>query len=481
MQDAKAIRLLQLLTKEEWKQFVSYLAHLFPKPSGKMMQLVALLIGYLECSARLPDGPAVMKLLEGDADAPADKQPLNRLLHGLKRYLEDFLVYQEVLNDPTAYQRLLISAYSRRAASPFLVEAAHKLEKSIASLPENTDYHKLMVEINITLYNHPSLIQYSKRPVTIHDAIGAIDHFWINSRLSFSWTAYLEAYTYKRLDAETIAKVLRPVEAFHQTPSLAHNPFSNMYARAIETAVHNDWQIAHFEQIYDYAFSIMDQSPPKERMAMFNMLINYALLTNAKAEGNLLPRIVLLYQQGLASGALYRDSYLTYGDFTNMVVIGCRAGEFDWVQNLLLHESERLNPDFRDAALKLSNARLAFYQGEFRKALRHLQRRGKFLNEPDKLLDKLLHIYCYYELDEYDMLEDALEAFRKFLERTSIGASMLAPSMEFARLLRRLISAHESSDLHKIAAEVSTLPTTSYFDWLREKIAQKLNGERKHF
>ncbi len=474
MQDAKAIRLLQLLTKEEWKQFVSYLTHLFPKPSGKMMQLVALLIGYLERGVGLPDGPSVMKLLEGEAGAPAEKLSLNGLLHGLKRYLEDFLVYQEVLNDPTAYQRLLISAYSRRAASPFLIEAAHKLEKSIASLPENTDYFKLMVEINITLYNHPSLVQYSKRPVSVHDAIAAIDHFWINARLAFSWTAYLEAYTYQRLDAETIAKVMRPVEAFHQTPSLAHNPFSNMYARAIETAVQNDWQIAHFEHVYDWGFSIMEQSPPKERTAMINMLINYALLTNAKAEGNLLPRIVLLYQQGLASGALYRDSYLTYGDFTNMVVIGCRAGEFAWVQSLLLHESERLNPDFREPALKLSNARLAFYQGEFRKALRHLQRRGKFLNEPDKLLDKLLHIYCYYELDEYDMLEDALEAFRKFLERTSIGAGMLAPAIEFMRLVRKLIAAHDNGDVQKLAAEVAHLPSTGYFDWLREKVSQKL-------
>ncbi|MBK7938021.1 MAG: hypothetical protein IPJ82_13425 [Lewinellaceae bacterium] len=122
----------------------------------------------------------------------------------------------------------------------------------------------------------------------------------------------------------------------------------------------------------------------------------------------------------------------------------------------------------RKDAVAFNEARLHHALGQYRPALVLLQQ-----NVFDDLLlnlsAKTVQAKCFYELEEYDLLEAHLEALRKFIRRHNEVGYYGERYLNFITALRRVVKADpaEKTGLHN---DLAAMPVLAEKEWLLEQV-----------
>ncbi|MEL7530569.1 MAG: hypothetical protein AAFN10_04640, partial [Bacteroidota bacterium] len=100
----------------------------------------------------------------------------------------------------------------------------------------------------------------------------------------------------------------------------------------------------------------------------------------------------------------------------NLVTVGLRLGEMDWVHHFVERYRAYLALEFQDAAYHYNLAAYFYARKEYRQALRKL---WKVEIEDDyyELGKRAMTLKIYYEQDDQDGLDDQIRSFRAYLSR----------------------------------------------------------------
>jgi tetratricopeptide (TPR) repeat protein len=110
------------------------------------------------------------------------------------------------------------------------------------------------------------------------------------------------------------------------------------------------------------------------------------------------------------------DGTLLPYTYQNAATIGLILKEFEWVEGFIHRYHEALLPEHREGLFHFNLARLAYQRNQLDQALVMLQK-AEYKDVMLNLAAKTLQLKIYYELDEFDLLESHLQAFRAFLNR----------------------------------------------------------------
>lgn len=156
--------------------------------------------------------------------------------------------------------------------------------------------------------------------------------------------------------------------------------------------------------------------PPPERATLYNYFQNYCIREINRNNLQFLKELFRLYQSQLEQELLLEEGYLSEWHYKNIVTVGLRLEELDWVHDFIRTYRERLRPEVADNAYRFNLA--AYYHeakvyGKVLDLLTKVEYRDPRYNQSAKAL--LLR--TYYELEEDEALFSLVDSFLQYLQR----------------------------------------------------------------
>ncbi|MEM6346695.1 MAG: hypothetical protein AAF927_22605 [Bacteroidota bacterium] len=189
-----------------------------------------------------------------------------------------------------------------------------------------------------------------------------------------------------------------------------------------------------------------------------------------------------LFQEMLTLGLMLEEGMLDHRLYKNIVTVGLRLSEFDWVEDFLHSYAERLSPAFREAAYHYNFAAYCHARKDYRQAQRNLWK-VELEDVYYQLGKRTLLLKIYYELAEEDGLDAQIRAFRAYLKRnrkvSSYQQKAHAGLIRYTQRLSRLRNKKESLSLKQfrhaigtIEADVKNRSLITNRDWLLQQMKE---------
>lgn len=180
-----------------------------------------------------------------------------------------------------------------------------------------------------------------------------------------------------------------------------------------------------------------------------------------------------IYKKNLQQGYCYFDGLIQLNDFRNLVIIGLKLGEFEWVRNFLdSHPSEKICGTRYPADVhSLNMAEYHFYLKQYANAEEKLVYR-LFENPLMSILADILLVKIYFETQN-DLLETRMKALDQKVRRSKFSAVEKNRYLNFLRKLDKIIKYAWQPRTAKRKQLIDEIKLTSEIiarEWLLEKL-----------
>lgn len=213
---------------------------------------------------------------------------------------------------------------------------------------------------------------------------------------------------------------------------------------------------------------------PVEAFEIYDTLYNYYVRLGNQGS-NVLNELFSLLQFGLKSGILVNNEILDPTDYRNIVLVACRIEEYQWALDFIEKYKNNLEFDYRQSAYSFNKARVFMNMKRYSDVIEVL-RNVEYEDITYNINSRLMLIASFYELDEYDILESTIKAFKVFLRRKrNISVSRKANFTDHCDVIFNLIKASDRKDIKRIEKAQEILWSNSGIPnktWLKEKIAE---------
>ncbi len=198
---------------------------------------------------------------------------------------------------------------------------------------------------------------------------------------------------------------------------------------------------------------------------------NFCIRRINKGEDNY--RLVLfdLYKTILSNKRIMDHEYFSQWEFKNIVTLGLRLKEGDWIKSFISTYINYLPPQERKNALTYNSAMLYYYKKSYKFVLKYLQE-VEFTDLYYQLDSKSILLKVYFETDEQEALLHHIAAFKIYLARNkNISDYQLTIYKNFIKYSLKIFRAGtNSTKLGALKNEISSASNISDRNWLLERI-----------
>ncbi len=236
---------------------------------------------------------------------------------------------------------------------------------------------------------------------------------------------------------------------------------------------------AHFEQLCTLlrqnktAFSFI------VRKELNQYARNFCIRKINQGETAYYAELLTLYEEALQDDLLWEESFISAGEFKNIVSLSLRLRRYSWAKSFMESYSDRIRPAQREAVLAYNEAHLMYAEGALQQAIRSL-RSQHFEDVYYELGARTLLLKIYFELEEETGFWALVHAFGNFLRRhKQISAYQKEVHLNFIKLIKKLerlrqgqsrmrkAAFHTAYD--KLAAELQEA-RVNHRDWLEGQL-----------
>lgn len=170
---------------------------------------------------------------------------------------------------------------------------------------------------------------------------------------------------------------------------------------------------------------------------------------------------------------LYKhDTYMPQKFYKNASQNAVELKEFGWADNFIDSYKNELRPDYQEAVYSYCKSYIETGKNNFENALEYLSK-----IQTDELylkIDlKLLEARLYYEVNEYDVLNSAIDSMRHFFKDNKfITENMRTQYSTFIRFLSALNNAQLKKDelkIHELKEKILKAEDLQWKDWFIKK------------
>jgi len=169
------------------------------------------------------------------------------------------------------------------------------------------------------------------------------------------------------------------------------------------------------------------------------------------------------------------EPYMPQNFYKNVLQYAAELKEFEWSENFILKYKDELRSDYRETVYCYCKAFLEAEKNNYEKALEYLST----LNTDELYLKidvKLLQARLYYELNEYDSLNSAIDTTRHFLKNNKfIAENRRVQFSTIIKFLSSLNNARLKKDEYKIKElkeNILKSEDLQWKDWFIKKVEE---------
>lgn len=156
-------------------------------------------------------------------------------------------------------------------------------------------------------------------------------------------------------------------------------------------------------------------SPP-ERASLYNYFQNYCIREINQNNLQFLQELFRLYQSQLEQELLLEEGYLSEWHYKNIVTVGLRLEELEWVHDFIKTYRHRLRPEVADNAYRF-NLAAYYHQAKVYGSVLDLLTKVEYRDPRYNLGAKALLLRTYYEIGEDEALFSLVDSFLQYLQR----------------------------------------------------------------
>lgn len=393
-----------------------------------------------------------------------------KLQSDLLKLVEEFYA-QEVLEANPIYKAkyLLDAIYNNRLEALQIgsLKTAKRLADEQILKPASFYYYRY--EIEQGTYNLTRLQSERNTKSNIEAIAENLDRFYLAEKLRYYCTIlnhqHLADLDYKMLFIDEIIEHVKSNDYSDTPPIVIYLQILLSYKEPNERE--------HYEKIKQLISQHIHLFPDTEVKEILDSALNYCIKKMNSGESEFVREAFSLYQEWIERGLLKVRGYLDPFHFKNIVTIGLRLSEFDWIENFIHQYSPLLEERFRENAITFNLAQLFFYKKDYLKVIQLLSK-VEYDDMTYNLNSKTLLMASYYELDEIEALGSLLDTFRVYLNRNKeLPSTRRKHYLNTISIVRKLskITPGDTKQIEKLTAEVESTQGVVSKNWILEKLA----------
>jgi hypothetical protein len=387
----------------------------------------------------------------------------------LLKVLEQYLAYQQVVVEPLLQDWYLANAYRNLILEKPYTACIERVSKQLEQGEQGADTLRRQYEVE--KLNFAFLIERKRlADSNLQTVLDRLDQFYAAEKLKMVCSALSQQTLFKAdLDYGLIDPILTQVtvRGWVQTVPII-GAFYYTYRLATETE-----GIPYFHLLKGQIMSMQHTFAPEEQRTLYLFAINFAIKQVNLGDTTFFRELFELYQQGIEKdGILLENEELSPFTYKNLVAIGLRLGEFEYVEAFINEYTAKLPVEQRKNYHEYCRARLFFALKRYKDAMPILVQ----LNYGDIYLQldaNVMLVKMYYELGEFDVLSSLLDSFKQLINRKkSIVGYHQDNYQNIIRFTNRLmhLNIHNAKAVARFREELKNATPLTERGWLLEQL-----------
>jgi hypothetical protein len=397
---------------------------------------------------------------------PYEESKLRYIFSDLAKLIEEFIVLKELNTDPIRKKLLLLDYYRRSDLEKYfnqVFEDSVKTQLKDGVKDADWFFNQYLLEEKAYIYSqHQKSRSLDNNLQTL---VNYLDLFYITNKLKHSGEMLtremLLKVTYNKPMLDTIIGYVSSGKFEGYTAVEIYHCIVMMHASPDD------------EQYYKKLLSLLEihaaEFTKEELVDMYVFAQNYCTNRINSGQAEYLAEIFNLYKKMIDLGAIYENGFVRPNVFKNIVTVGIRLEEFEWIEGFIQDYKEKLDPKTRDNAINYNMAWLEYARKEYKKALRHLST-ADMMDIFYQLGAKCLLLKIYYETQDIDAFYALTESFYVYLRRNNLIADFQKEvHLNFVKYIKQLMKLRLERDkkgakkLHEELTETKNVLDLSWF------------------
>jgi hypothetical protein len=384
--------------------------------------------------------------------------------------LESFLAQRSWEKTPLLCDLHLVSIYREKKLPKPLDYTLRRARERLEKLPIDHTYYHFLFQLEWEQYAAAQSQQGRTQENNLAAVSRAFDIYAAASKLRLACLMESHRAVFQvAYDDSFLTELLR----FLEKSDLIEVPIVALYYHCYQSLIAGSEESF---RAFRRELAQQGRALPEDEARMFTLLaINYCIRRLNSGEAHYVREALDLYRIGLDTGALLENGHLGRFAFKNIVALGLKVQEFEWVKQFIEAYEPFLEEKHRAAHRDYNLAKVYFAQKDYRHAMPLLARVG----ENDLLLNldsRVMLLKMYYETGELDALDALLASFKVLLLRKKkvIGyhSSHYLHTLRYIQKLVRL-KPNDHNAAAAFRAEIAANKSVIEQEWLLEQVPKR--------
>jgi len=416
MLQSKLILMLQNLNKKEMTRFGEFLASPY---HNKHPETLALSAHFQRIFPRFTEKNCERSLIfkKVFGKETFNQKKLNLVFTYTFRLLERFLIQEQLKENTTTADLLLLQKLRNKHLFNHFEKKLQQTQKTLAQDNiQDSQSFRLQFQLSNEADEFYTLQSKHQKDQSLQNKQENLDTFFISEKLKDACEMFLRNkllkanYSIQLLEAVE-KKVKDNLEKYSQIPSVA------IYYQIYQMLVYDD--APYFHQLIPILEKYIHHFQLIEQRSIYDYAQNFCIARINEGDEIFLAELFKLYQAQLMTDLLLEKGYLLEWHYKNIVTVGLRLQEFDWVLEFIEDFKESLHPDVFQNAYRYNLAAYCYDTLQYQRVL-DLLGQVEFKDIRYSLGAKSILLRTYYDLEEYTALESHSHAFKVYLNRNKL-------------------------------------------------------------
>ena len=417
-------------------------------------------------------------------DSEYDDTRFRKLVSDFYKLFDAYITQRELESENSQTLYLKLKAYKNRNLSELYPSAIQQVANSKKVIfDKGAEYYLNLYNIEKTLLSFKNEGNLRNKNLDLAKELNLseislnVDVFYIAEKLKY-YCSFLSWKRSFKLDQkiagiEFILKLAK-TDLFKSYP-----PISIYYT--IVLTLTEEGNLDHYFRLKSLIDMYIHLFSKEEAKEIFDAAISYAVTKGNKGQSEFEQESFELYKTALTRNVLILEDKISSTTFRNIVALGLKLSEFEWVEAFIEQYSKNLPEADRENNVSFSQARLEWYRKNWGKLIVLLSS-VEYKEVFQALLSRTLLLLSYYELAEFDSLESLLISFRSYLDReTSYNKDRKMPYYNLIQFVKRLtkLQPKDRLKIQKLKEDVKSTEGIVNKAWLIEKIDELAAGRKR--
>jgi len=465
MRSSKLLTLLDVLSSKEKKALKKFVLSPYFNENKTLIKLLD------EISTNSSAGKAeIWKKVR--PNIPYNDVLFRRMCSDLMRLVNEFITVEHYQSTPLSRNNDLLQFLNKHNLDKHFWGIEKTQRQQLNDSPHrDTKYYlnKLFLEQQVD-ENKVKSIQLTKQ-VNLQLSDEMLDCFYLSGKLK----NYCNVLNYKNVLNLEINQLLSD-EIFtlvEENKALQEIPAIGIYFKIACTLLYPDEEV-HLDELTLLLDRHGKAFPNLELRDMYIFAQNYCIKKINSGKRVYFQKLFRIYQAILEKEIIYNNGQLLPWDYKNIVSLGLRLKEFDFIESFIETQNKYLPIDFQSNALIYNKANLHFHKKDYQQVI-ELLREVKYQGLYYELDGRWLLLKTYFELDEWEAMFSLLESFRLYLIRNKMlskrNQRQYLNLVKFSKKLIRLSFSDETA-IQKLRTQIVESKEVAERKWLLEKTGE---------